>query len=200
MGKNSIPSGGFPNCWAFLRTRCATMKNRGIARTRRTCNHYRYFTDTDCRGLMMSRMLRSLGFPLKEVCTMLKEGGPPPLCYRHGAAAFGRSPALCRRWNWAQPIWPPRRAAAEAAEQAGLSQPAVEILSTGEGTSYRIAGSGQNVALRLEKPGSATTFEQALIQSVTVDGREVAGIQAPVAEPGDAILYVASRVKGAKEM
>lgn len=76
----------------------------------------------------------------------------------------------------------------------------MEILSTGEGTSYRIAGSGQNVALRLEKPGSATTFKQALIQSVTVDGREVAGVQAPVAEPGDAILYVASRVKGAKEM
>lgn len=94
----------------------------------------------------------------------------------------------------------PTAAAAEAAEQAGLSQPAVEILSTGEGTSYRIAGSGQNVALRLEKPGSATTFKQALIQSVTVDGREVAGVQAPVAEPGDAILYVASRVKGAKEM
>ena len=94
----------------------------------------------------------------------------------------------------------PTAATAEAAEQAGFSQPAVEILSTGEKTSYRIAGSGQNVALRLEKPGSATTFKQALIQSVTVDGREVAGAQAPVAEPGDAILYVASRVKGAKEM
>ena len=76
----------------------------------------------------------------------------------------------------------------------------MEILSTGEGTNYRIAGSGQNVALRLEKPGSATTFKQAFIRSVTVDSREVAGVQAPVAEPGDTILCVASQVKGAKEM
>ena len=52
-------------------------EKQGIVRTRRTCNNYRYFTDTDCRGLMMSRMLRSLGFPLKEVYTMLKEGGLP---------------------------------------------------------------------------------------------------------------------------
>ena len=50
-------------------------EKEGILAIRRDANKYRYFTDLDCRCLMMCRTLRSFGLSLKEVKELLAKGG-----------------------------------------------------------------------------------------------------------------------------